>query len=283
MVEAEVRLSRPTYISCLATAPIRGVVGNILLRLQPGTGSALFKPGLQGATVSPYVFRLISPPDINSDSFRFVMTAFDPGCEVALAMLPVFHRMPGLPFGRGGVRIEEVKPLAARVGSLLELAQAALHGRAAHATGKDHGRAAHATNAADHGRVAKISFITPLALKRGTKIMGADAFSLGLLGAAIARRLNALSETYGKNSTPIDSDGTERWDGQAVILEKQLEWQSFRRLSAPQDQMINLAGLVGWLRCRSIPPDLRLLLAAATVTHVGKHATDGCGAITIEN
>ncbi|MBK9709834.1 MAG: CRISPR system precrRNA processing endoribonuclease RAMP protein Cas6 [Kouleothrix sp.] len=128
----------------------------------------------------------------------------------------------------------------------------------------------------------RLALRTPLRVKaRGAFI---ETIDLPAIVQASCWRLNALATFHGGGPWPVDHRAAAA-QAQAVAVEQpQVRWVDWERTSSrgPAPRSMKLGGLVGGARLRGVPPDLRAVLLAGSLVHVGKACVFGHGEYRLE-
>ena len=258
VIDGRVWLDAPSPVAQMATAPLRGLSGWLVLERFPDLAAACFKPGQDGNQPPAYVFQLQSPQADRLAGFDFRCVTWDRGHRLADALCAVWPEAAGRPFGQGTVRIKSVEVSRRRDGVLKTLKPAPVIDR------------------------CLLGLVTPVLLKDGGRgWLGPGTLTLPHVLRAIVRRLNALSLCYGNRLQLDELDAAARAQGVGVST-SELSWRSPERKSAIQGTAIKLSGVTGFYHLEGVPLVLAELLAAASLFHVGKHACEGCGRIKVQ-
>ena len=257
IIDGRVWLDGPSPVAQMATAPLRGLSGWLVLERFPSLAAACFKPGQDGNQPPAYVFQLQSPVAARVAGFDFRCVTWDRGRRLADALCAVWPEAAGRPFGQGTVRVKSVEVSRRRDGVLKTLKPAPVIDR------------------------CLLGLVTPVLLKNGAKgWLGPGDLTLPHLLRAIARRLGTLSLCYG-NGQQLDEIDTAVRAADVAVTKAALNWSSPERKSATQGTAIKLSGVMGYYHLDRVPLALAELLAAATLFHVGKHACEGCGRLKV--
>ena len=128
----------------------------------------------------------------------------------------------------------------------------------------------------------RISLSTPLRVKaRGVFI---ETFDLGAIVQAACWRLNALATFHGGGPWDINHRALAD-EARAVAVEQpRVQWVDWERTSTRevQPRKMTLGGIIGGAVLRGVPPDVRAVLLAGSLVHVGKAAVFGHGAYRVE-
>jgi hypothetical protein len=125
---------------------------------------------------------------------------------------------------------------------------------------------------------------TPLRLKQQGAIQ--RSFNLTALVRAMALRLTALTAFYHPDEPAprIDYNVLLAQAADVQLRHANVRWVDWERTSTnqPADRTMNLGGIVGAVELHHVAPELRALLLAGSLVHVGKACVFGHGAIRIE-
>lgn len=122
---------------------------------------------------------------------------------------------------------------------------------------------------------------TPLRVKaRGSFIERIDPPALV---QAIGWRLNALSAFHGGGPWDVSYRPLVEQAQSITVEQEQVRWVDWERTSTrnEQRQKMKLGGIMGSARLRSVPPNVRTLLLAGCLVHIGKAAVFGHGAVEV--
>lgn len=123
----------------------------------------------------------------------------------------------------------------------------------------------------------RLDLLTPLRLKaRGALLHELD---LGVLVQAIGWRLNALATFHGAGPWEYDYRPVVEAARQVRVEQTDLRWVDWERTSTRGggQRSMKLGGLVGSAMLRAVPVEVRALLLAAALLHVGKACVFGHG------
>ncbi|MBA3944410.1 MAG: CRISPR system precrRNA processing endoribonuclease RAMP protein Cas6 [Herpetosiphonaceae bacterium] len=123
---------------------------------------------------------------------------------------------------------------------------------------------------------------TPLRLKtRGDWLRRIDPPALV---QAICWRLNALATFHGPAPWPVDHRALIEQARTIQVTHEQVQWVDWHRTSTrdetPRDMI--LGGILGSAQLHNVPPDIRTVLVAGSLVHVGKACVFGHGRIALE-
>lgn len=127
----------------------------------------------------------------------------------------------------------------------------------------------------------RLTLRTPLRLKAGGALL--TQLDLPALVRAACWRLSALAAFHGDGPWPVDHRALAE-QARAVQVEPHgVRWLDWSRTSTrgPAPRRMTLGGLVGAATLRGLTPDLRALLLAASLVHVGKACVFGHGAMEL--
>lgn len=116
----------------------------------------------------------------------------------------------------------------------------------------------------------------PLRLKSGGKMLA--QLDLPALIRAIIWRLSVLDAFHGAGSWPVDYQSLSDM-AHLVELQQQTRWEELERISdhrGPRER-ISLGGIVGQIQLNDVPAQLRAILLAGQLIHVGKSCVFGTG------
>lgn len=131
----------------------------------------------------------------------------------------------------------------------------------------------------------RITFATPLRVKAGGSFI--ETVDLPAISTAIGWRLSALATFHGDGPWRYNYRPLAQQAAAVAVERPAVQWRDWERTSgrtyagAPPKKM-NLGGIVGQATLRAVPPDLRLLLLAGSLVHVGKACVFGNGACRLE-
>src|SRR5262249_19514097 len=122
----------------------------------------------------------------------------------------------------------------------------------------------------------RLTLRTPLRVKSGGAFI--EMIDLPAIVQAICWRLNALATFHGGGPWPIDHRALVAQAQSIAIEGAQARWVDWERTSSrgPQQRM-KLGGIVGGAVLRGVPENLRAVLLAGSLTHVGKACVFGHG------
>jgi hypothetical protein len=122
---------------------------------------------------------------------------------------------------------------------------------------------------------------TPLSLKvRGAVLR---RFDLGALVRAICWRLNALALFHGGGRWSVDHQRLIEQASAVRVEQVHTEWATYRRTStrSSEPETMPMDGILGSVVLRALAPELRAVLLAGSLTHVGKGCVFGYGHYTL--
>lgn len=125
----------------------------------------------------------------------------------------------------------------------------------------------------------RLTLLTPLRIKaRGAFIETVD---LGAITQAICWRLNALATFHGGGPWEVDHRALVTQAQQVTMEQQQVQWIDWERTSTrgAEPRSMKLGGIVGSAVLRGVPVELRALLLAGSIVHVGKACVFGHGKI----
>jgi hypothetical protein len=126
----------------------------------------------------------------------------------------------------------------------------------------------------------KLTLPTPLRIK--ARKAWVTTFDLAALVRAICWRLGALATFHGAGNWEIDYRPLITMTEQVSVANVATRWVDWERQSSRDQQArMELGGIVGEVELEHVPVDLRALLLAASLTHVGKACVFGHGAIQL--
>lgn len=257
IVDGRVWLAGLTPVAQMATAPLRGLSGWLVLDRFPQVAADCFKPGQDGSQPPSYVFQLQSALRDRLAGFDFRCVTFDRGRTLADAFCTVWPEAAGRPFGQGSVRVKAVEVSRRRDGVLQTLRPEPVVEN------------------------CLLKLVTPVLLKHGTHgWLGPGTLTLKHLIVAIIRRLNVLSQYYG-NGEQLDELDVLSMIADVEVKKSEFRWLSPERKSSTQGNTIKLSGVTGFYQLGHVRMQLAELLAAASLFHVGKHSCEGCGRLVI--
>lgn len=122
---------------------------------------------------------------------------------------------------------------------------------------------------------------TPLRVKtRGTFI---EALDVPAIVQAASWRLNALATFHGGGPWQCNHRALAEQARAVATINPRVQWVDWERTSTrgSESRSMKLGGLVGAAVLRGVPPELRALLLASGLVHVGKAAVFGHGKIEL--
>jgi CRISPR-associated endoribonuclease Cas6 len=128
----------------------------------------------------------------------------------------------------------------------------------------------------------RITLHTPLRVKaRGAFI---ETFDFGAIIQAACWRLNALATFHGGGPWDVNHRALADQARSVTVEQSRVEWVDWERTStrAPQPRSMKLGGIIGGAVLRDVPPELRAVLLAGSLVHVGKAAVFGHGGYAVE-
>jgi len=127
----------------------------------------------------------------------------------------------------------------------------------------------------------RLDLPTPLRVKaRGAFL---ETIEPPALVQAICWRLNALSTFHGGGPWPTDYRPLVAQAQDITVEEAQVRWADWERTSTRggQRQKMKLGGMIGSAVLRDVPPEIRTLLLAGSIVHVGKACVFGHGQLEV--
>lgn len=129
-----------------------------------------------------------------------------------------------------------------------------------------------------------VSMVTPLRIKsKGDWMRTLDPVALI---RTICWRINALSIFHGAGPWDVDYRPLVEQAQAIAVEQEQVHWVDWGRTSGRVRQGAKhhmvLGGIVGGAVLRGVSPELRMLLLAASLVHVGKATVFGHGAVRVE-
>lgn len=128
----------------------------------------------------------------------------------------------------------------------------------------------------------RLTLRTPMRVKaRGDWLRAID---LPAIVQSMCWRLNALATFHGGGPWPVDHRALVEQARSIVVEQQQVQWVDWERTSTrgEQPRAMKLGGIVGSAVLRGVPPDVRALLLAGSIVHVGKAAVFGHGKIAVD-
>jgi hypothetical protein len=126
-----------------------------------------------------------------------------------------------------------------------------------------------------------LRLVTPLRVKaRGTFI---DVLDMPAIVGAACWRLRALATFHGGGPWQVDTRSLAEQAHTPGVEQVQLQWIDWERTStrAGQQRAMTLGGLLGSAVLRGVPPDVRAVLLAGSLVHIGKAAVFGHGQLEL--
>jgi hypothetical protein len=122
---------------------------------------------------------------------------------------------------------------------------------------------------------------TPLRVKaRGEFLRVVD---VPALIQATCWRLNALATFHGDGPWPVDHRRLVELGRSVVVERTQVRWEDWERpAGGARTQGTKMGGIVGTAVLRGVPEDVRAILLAGSVVHVGKACTFGHGMYRVQ-
>ena len=120
----------------------------------------------------------------------------------------------------------------------------------------------------------KLSFKTPLRLKKDNKFLGAKEFKLEYLLNSIYQRYLKLTN---QKQTKLPFEPTYE------VVEKNLRWKQLTRYSNRQKTKMNMDGLIGDIELKNIDEKNYKLLKLGEIIGAGKQTVMGLGKIEIKD
>jgi hypothetical protein len=128
----------------------------------------------------------------------------------------------------------------------------------------------------------RITLNTPLRVKvRGAFI---ETFDLGAIVQSACWRLNTLGIFHGEGPWAVDYRALMDQARGVTLEQARTQWVDWERTSTrePQPRSMKLGGIIGSAVLRGVPPELRALLLAGSLVHVGKACVFGHGKIELQ-
>ncbi len=118
---------------------------------------------------------------------------------------------------------------------------------------------------------------TPLRLK--TRGAWLRAIEPAAIVQAICWRLNALAIFHGGGPWQVDHRALVDQARSIAVEQQQVRWVDWKRMSTRGDEprTMTLGGIVGSALLRNVPPEVRAVLLAGSLVHVGKACVFGHG------
>lgn len=132
-------------------------------------------------------------------------------------------------------------------------------------------------------RSCRITFLTPLRLKRDDALVRPEQFRFEHLASSLLRRLSML--TYFHAETPLETDfaGLTRLAAAVELDAARLRWRDWTRRSSRQDAILQMGGLVGEVFLDTRGRDaLWPYLWLGQLTHAGAGTVMGLGHYRVE-
>ncbi|MBK9715779.1 MAG: CRISPR system precrRNA processing endoribonuclease RAMP protein Cas6 [Kouleothrix sp.] len=123
---------------------------------------------------------------------------------------------------------------------------------------------------------------TPLRVKsRGELLRAIDPAALA---QAACWRLNALATFHGGGPWPVDHRAIVEQARGVAVEQAQVRWEDWERTSTrgPEPKTMTLGGMIGVAVLRGASPDVRAVLLAASLVHLGKACVFGHGEYRLE-
>jgi hypothetical protein len=127
----------------------------------------------------------------------------------------------------------------------------------------------------------RLTLSTPLRVKaRGAFI---EALDLAAIVQATSWRLNALATFHGGGPWTVDHRALAEQARAITVEQARVQWVDWERTSTrePQPRKMTLGGIIGSVVLRSVPLDLRAVLLAGSLVHIGKAAVFGHGRLEL--
>ena len=128
----------------------------------------------------------------------------------------------------------------------------------------------------------RLTLRTPLRVKaRGALV---ETIDLPAIVQAACWRLNALATFHGGGPWPVDHRALVARAREVAVEQPHARWVDWERTSsrAPEPRRMTLGGIVGGAVIRGVPPELRAVLLAGSLAHVGKACVFGHGEYRVE-
>jgi hypothetical protein len=128
----------------------------------------------------------------------------------------------------------------------------------------------------------RISLHTPLRVKACGAFI--ETFDVGAIVQSACWRLNALATFHGAGPWPADHRALIDQARAVTVGQARAQWVDWERTSTrePQPRSMKLGGIIGSAVLCSVPADVRALLLAGSLVHVGKACVFGHGGYRIE-
>jgi len=127
----------------------------------------------------------------------------------------------------------------------------------------------------------QLKLVSPFRLKRHGRIAGPRELTLAFVASGAMERLNQLAAVV-QEAEPLPPAPLVAEAALAFDCGRELAWQRWNRLTRSQDGVpIVLDGCMGEMRYECVSFLLAALLNWASLANVGRHASAGNGAITL--
>ncbi|GAB4193361.1 MAG: CRISPR system precrRNA processing endoribonuclease RAMP protein Cas6 [Roseiflexaceae bacterium] len=215
------------------------------------------------------------------EALEFGLALFGRGIEYLPFFLHGFEEAgrAGLGRDRAGARLERVVALAPWQPDGAPIYQ---DGRLSGLALPLHDTAAVRARAGQLPADLRLTLRTPLRLKTGGNYQ--DQLDLPALVRAACWRLNALATFHGAGPWPIDHRSLVEQAATVSVEQTRIAWRDWERTSTrgPEPRRMALGGIVGSALLHGVSPDLRAILLAASLVHVGKACVFGHGALRLD-
>ena len=121
---------------------------------------------------------------------------------------------------------------------------------------------------------------TPTRIQNDGVVMTPELFCVESMAMAVVRRVALLYEFHCSDTLKLDFQGLAE-SAKDIQAQTNLHWADWVRYSSRQQQRMHLGGVVGSIELTHVAKELRLFLAIAQYTHIGKNATFGLGKLIL--
>lgn len=128
----------------------------------------------------------------------------------------------------------------------------------------------------------RLTLHTPLRVKAHGDWL--RAIDMPVLVQSLCWRLNALATFHGGGPWPGDYRALVELAHGVAVEQQQVQWVDWERTSTrgAQPRSMKLGGIIGSAVLCGVPPDVRAVLLAGSIVHVGKAAVFGHGKIAVD-